>query len=166
LPPSSFDLVTSRLVLVNIPHPEQVISEAVALAKPGGWVAFHEADWVCHLCDPPHAAWTALVDLFVTYSERNGIDPYIGRKLPRLLRAAGIGDIAINPFAHVFPPGQGGRGVLLDFVENLSDRFVDGGLVSDMELRELKTALAEHLALDDTVVISPLRVQAWGRVSH
>src|SRR6516165_11527295 len=73
LPPASFDLVTSRLVLVNIPHPEQVISEAVALAKPDGWVAFHEADWVCHLCDPPHAAWTTLVDLFVTYSERNGI---------------------------------------------------------------------------------------------
>ena len=166
LPPSSFDLVTSRLVLVNIPRPEQVISETVALAKPDGWVAFHEADWVCHLCDPPHAAWTTLVDLFVTYSERNGIDPFIGRKVPRLLRAAGIADVAINPLVHMFPPGQGGRGVLLDFVENLSDRLVDSGLVSDMELRELKAALAEHLALDDTVVVSPLRVQVWGRVSH
>jgi SAM-dependent methyltransferase len=40
---SSFDLVTSRLVLVNIPQPEQVIVEAVALAKPGSWVAFHES---------------------------------------------------------------------------------------------------------------------------
>jgi hypothetical protein len=89
-PPSSFDLVTSRLVLVNIPRPEQVVSEAVALAKPGGWVAFHEADWVCHLCDPPLGAWTALVDLFLRYSERNGVDPYIGRRVPRLLRDAGI----------------------------------------------------------------------------
>jgi ubiquinone/menaquinone biosynthesis C-methylase UbiE len=53
LPPSSFDLVMSRLVLVNIPHPEEDVAEAVALAKPGGWVACHEADWVCHLCDPP-----------------------------------------------------------------------------------------------------------------
>ena len=48
----------------------------------------------------------------------------------------------------------------------LGDRFVDEGSVRDVELRELKAALAEHLALDDTVVVSPLRVQAWGRVSH
>ncbi len=39
---ASFDLVTSRLVLVNIPQPDEVVAEAVALTRPGGWVAFHE----------------------------------------------------------------------------------------------------------------------------
>jgi 2-polyprenyl-3-methyl-5-hydroxy-6-metoxy-1,4-benzoquinol methylase len=44
---ASFDLVTSRLVLVNIPQPEQVIAAAVALARPGGgslftrWIGQH-----------------------------------------------------------------------------------------------------------------------------
>src|SRR5690349_21128517 len=38
----SFDLVTSRLVLVNIPEPERMVATAVALARPGGVVAFHE----------------------------------------------------------------------------------------------------------------------------
>jgi hypothetical protein len=163
LPPSSFDLVTSRLVLVNIPQPEQVVSEAVALTKPGGWAAFHEADWVCHLCDPPLAAWTALVDLFVRYSERNGIDPYIGRRVPRLLRDAGIADVAINPLVAVYPPGHGRRSILLDFADNLSDRLIDERLVSDAELRELKAALGEHLAAPDTVVVSCLIFQVWGR---
>jgi SAM-dependent methyltransferase len=163
LPPSSFDLVTSRLVLVNIPQPEQVVSEAVALAKPGGWVAFHEADWVCHLCDPPVAAWTALADLFVRYCEQNGIDPYIGRRVPRLLRDAGIAGVTINPLVNVFPPGHAGRTVLLDFADNLTDRLVDGGLAGDLELSELKAALGRHLATDDTVVVSPLRLQVWGR---
>jgi SAM-dependent methyltransferase len=163
LPPSSFDLVTSRLVLVNVPQPEQVIAEAVALAKPEGWVAFHEADWVSHLCDPPLAAWDTLVDLFVTYSEQNGIDPYIGRRVPRLLRAAGIADVAMNALVYACPPDHGGRSVLLDFAENLRERLVDNGLVSDVELNDLMAALAEHLAVDDTVVVSPLRVQAWGR---
>jgi ubiquinone/menaquinone biosynthesis C-methylase UbiE len=165
LPRSSFDLVTSRLVLVNIPHPEQVVSEAVALAKPGCWVAFHEADWVCHLCEPPLAAWNTLVDLFVRYSEQNGIDPYIGRRVPRLLRAAGIDDVEINPIVQVCPPGHNGRSILLDFAENLSERLVSNGLVNDVELRKLKADLAEHLADDDTVVITPLRLQVWGRVS-
>jgi hypothetical protein len=103
------------------------------------------------------------VDLFVAYSEQNGIDPHIGRRVPRLLRAAGIADVAINPLVHVFPPGHGGRSLLLDFAGNLSERLVNGGLVSDVELRELKAALAEHLADDDTVVVSCLFLQAWGR---
>src|SRR6185503_505892 len=46
LPKASFDLVTARLVLVNVPNPEQIVSEAVALVRPGGVVAFHEVDWV------------------------------------------------------------------------------------------------------------------------
>jgi SAM-dependent methyltransferase len=163
LPASSFDLVTSRLVLVNIPQPEQVVAEAVALAKAGGWVAFHEVDWGCALCDPPLAAWTALVDLFVRYSQQNGIDPYIGRKVPRLLRDAGIADVAINPVIHVQPPGHGQRRVLLDLTESVSDRLVDAGLVGEVELGELKAALEQHLAADDTVVFSFLFVQAWGR---
>jgi ubiquinone/menaquinone biosynthesis C-methylase UbiE len=163
LPSSSYDVVTSRLVLVNIPQPEQVVAEAVALAKPGGWVACQEADWVSHLCDPPLAAWTALSDLFVTYCQRNGIDPYTGRRVPRLLREAGIADVAINPLVRVFPPGYDGRSLLLDFTENLSDRLVDTGLVGEMELSEMKTALGQHLAADDTMVVSCLQVQAWGR---
>jgi SAM-dependent methyltransferase len=163
LTPGSFDLVTSRLVLVNIPQPEQVVAEAVALAKPGGWVAFHEADWVCFLCDPPLAAWTALSDLYVRYSEENGIDPYIGRRVPRLLRDAGIADVAINPRVRLMPPGDDQRRLLLDFTENLSDRLVDKGWVTDGELSESKATLEQHLEADDTVVISALFLQAWGQ---
>ena len=58
LPRASFDLATSRLVLVNVPQPEQIVAEATALVRPGGWVAFHEADYVSHVCDPPSGAWS------------------------------------------------------------------------------------------------------------
>jgi SAM-dependent methyltransferase len=163
LPASSFDLVTSRLVLVNIPQPEEVIAEAVALAKPGGWVAFHEVDWVSYLCEPPLPAWTALADLFLTYTVRNGTDPHIGRKMLRLLRDAGITDVTINPLVYVYPPGHEQRRLILEFAENLGNRFVDDGLVGDVELAELMAAVGEHLADDDTLVFSHLFVQAWGR---
>jgi hypothetical protein len=109
------------------------------------------------------AAWTALADLFVRYSEENGIDPYIGRKMPRLLREAGIADVAVNPRVRMIPPGGNGRSLLLDFTENLSDHLVDRGWVTDLELSELKAALGQHLAATDTVVVAPLVVQAWGR---
>ena len=46
LPGASFDLVHARLVLVNVPYVEAVIREMVRLARPGGVVASHEADYV------------------------------------------------------------------------------------------------------------------------
>jgi hypothetical protein len=67
-----FDLATARLVLVNVPQPEQIVAEAVALVRPGGWVAFHEADWIAHICDPPSEAWTAIVQLLVRYTQKTG----------------------------------------------------------------------------------------------
>jgi SAM-dependent methyltransferase len=94
LPRGSFDFVTARLVLVNVPNPEQIVAEAVALARPGGWVAFHEADWIAHVCDPPSNAWTTLVELFVRYSE--GQDRSIHRsRMPRL-RDAGLDPVHVN----------------------------------------------------------------------
>jgi ubiquinone/menaquinone biosynthesis C-methylase UbiE len=163
LPRASFDLATSRLVLVNVPQPEQIVAEAAALVRPGGWVAFHEADYVSHVCDPPSGAWSTLVELLQTYSARNGIDPLIGRKLPRLLREAGLIDVRVNPLIHVYPPGHGRRSLLLDFSENLSERLVAQRLVDEPELTGLKADLSRHLADPNTLVVSHLYFQAWGR---
>jgi ubiquinone/menaquinone biosynthesis C-methylase UbiE len=65
----SFDLVTSRLVLVNIPQPEKVVAAAVALARPGGAVAFHEVDWAAFVCDPPSQGWSTAIELLLTVSK-------------------------------------------------------------------------------------------------
>jgi len=163
LPRASFDVVTSRLVLVNVPQPEQIVAEAVALARPGGWVAFHEADYVSHVCDPPSNAWTRLVELVQTYSTMNGIDPHIGRKLPRLLREAGLTDVGVRPIIHAYPPNYGRRNILLDFSENLSERLVAQQLIGEPELAGLKAELARHLADPGTLVVSHLYIQSWGR---
>jgi SAM-dependent methyltransferase len=162
LPRGSFDLATARLVLVNIPEPQQIVAEAVALVRPGGCVALHEADWIAHVCDPPSDAWTALVELFVRYSEKNGIDPFIGRKLPRFLRDAGLVDVRVNPIVHVYPPGHGRRTILLDFAENLSERIVDAKLTRESTLTDLKAALRRHLDDPETLVVSHLFFQVWG----
>jgi ubiquinone/menaquinone biosynthesis C-methylase UbiE len=57
LPRQSFDVVTARLVLVNIPEPEEVLAEAIALLRAGGRIAFHEASWPAQTIDPPLPAW-------------------------------------------------------------------------------------------------------------
>ena len=160
---ASFDLVTARLVLVNVPNPEQIVSEAEALACPGGTVAFHEIDWLGVVCDPPESAWTALVELFKTYTEANGIDLFIGRKLPRLLRHVGLIDVRVNPIVHVHPPEDVRRSLLPDFAESLRERLVAQNLITDKEFVDLQERVKSHIENPDTFVMVGPYVQAWGR---
>ena len=163
LPGDSFDLATARLVLVNVPDPEQIIAEAVALVRSGGTVAFHEADWIAHLCDPPIPEWNLLVEVVGAYSRLAGIDLYIGRKVPRLLRKAGLVEIRVNPIVHAYPPGHARRSILLDFVENLSERLLGQRLITTDDLDSAKQAVRHHLDRPETLVLSHLYVQAWGQ---
>lgn len=70
------------------------------------------------------------MELFIRYSQKNGIDPFIGRKLPRLLREAGLVDVRVNPLIHVYPPAHGRRSIL-DFAENLSTRILAEKLIGE-----------------------------------
>jgi SAM-dependent methyltransferase len=163
LPAGSFDLVTERLVLVNIPRPEDVVSQAVALARPGGAVAFHEVDYAAVMCDPPSQAWTTARQLFDAVNEKNGNDYYLGRRLPRLLRDAGLVDIHVHPIVHVHPPGDPRRNLVADFVDNFKERILALDLIAEDDLRDLKQTLASHLDNPDTVVFFGPYIQAWGR---
>jgi len=125
LPREWFDLATAHLVLVNIPEPEKIVSEMVALVKPGGVVALHEADWIAHVCDPPIPAWDRL--------------------------------------RHIYGPDHSRRPIFLQFVNNLRDRIVAQGLISEAEFAESIASLECHLGEPDTLVVSHLFIQAWGR---
>lgn len=85
----SFDLVHERLVLVNVPERDQLVAEMLALAKPGGFIALEDIDNVSWQCEPPHDSWTALLEVFHGAFRSGGGDPFIGRRLPALLRGAG-----------------------------------------------------------------------------
>jgi SAM-dependent methyltransferase len=160
----SFDFATARLVLVNVPDPEFLVREMVKLVRPRGVVAFHEAESTTQRCDPPAYAQTRALQLPNTYAEMNGIDRTIGPRVPRLMRDAGLVDIRVKPWVHVYPVGHGRRMLLLEFVENARSRLLDQGVVGEAELNELTVALKRHLEDLETLVLSSFFVQAWGRV--
>ena len=163
LPRERFDLATARLVLVNIPEPEKIVSEMAALVRPGGVVALHEADWSAHVCDPPLPAWDRLKQALVSYSEAKGIDLFIGRRIARTLRNAGLVDVRVNPLIHIYGPDHSRRPIFLQFVNNLHERIVAEGLISEAEFEECITSLERHLRDPETLVVSHLFIQAWGR---
>jgi len=163
LPGASFDLVHARLVLVNVPYVEAVIREMVRLARPGGVVASHEADYVSHFCDPPLPAWDRLFEIFKAYSFANGIDLSVGRRTHRLFREAGLVDIEVNPVIHVYPHGHNRRAIFWHFLQNVRDRVLEQELITESEFSELTAELKEHLDRPDTLVVSHLFFQVWGR---
>lgn len=163
LPAGTFDLATSRLVLVNVPEPQQILDEMVRLTRPGGFVAFHEPDSSTARIDPPHPAQIRLLELLERYAAMNGIDRVIGLRVPRMLREAGLVDVRVNSLVHTYPPGHGRRMLLLDFVENARSRVLEKGLIAEAELNELTGALRRHLEDPGTLVVSSLFLQVWGR---
>lgn len=163
LPRASFDVVHARLVLVNVPEPEEIVREMVALARPGGVVASHEADYATHRCEPPHASWERLFAVYEAHARDEGIDLFIGRRAHSLFRAAGLDDLRVNPLIHVYPPGHPRRRIFLDFIDNTGARLQGGGRIGADELDAHVKALHEHLARPDVLVISHLFFQVWGR---
>jgi SAM-dependent methyltransferase len=163
LPRASFDLATARLVLVNVPGPEEIVAEMVDLVRPGGMVALHEADYVSNLCDPPLPAWSRLMQALETYASTNGIDLFIGRRVPRLLRDAGLVEIQMRPSISLHPLGHWRRMILWQFVQNLRERLIAQKVLAGAELDDLSAALKGHLEDPDTLVVSHLYVQVWGR---
>ncbi|TKC99150.1 methyltransferase domain-containing protein [Polyangium fumosum] len=163
LPRGAFDLVHARLLLVNVPRPEEVVREMMALARPGGVVASHEADYTPHGCDPPCEAWDRLFQLYTAHARDCGIDLFVGRRTHRLFREAGLTDIHVRPLAHVYPSGHPRRDIFVRFIENVRAELIGAGRIEASELDALRDALAAHLAREDVLVISHLFLQVWGR---
>jgi len=164
LPDGTFDLATARLVLVNVPQPEQIVAEMVRLVRPGGVVALHEADSTAQRCYPPHPAQTRLLEVLNTYAEMNGIDRSIGLRVPRMLGESGLAEVRVNPLIHAYPPAHARRMLVLEFVENARQRILDKDLIGEVELNDLMAALRLHLEDPGTLVVSSLFIQAWGRI--
>jgi SAM-dependent methyltransferase len=163
LPPSSFDLVHARTLLINIPDPTVVVAEMVRLVRPGGWVAALEPDVGGSLCYPPHPAWDRLSEIFRTANRSDDADLLIGRRLPELFRQAGLIDIGVEAKADIYPAGHSRRTVRPDLVRSMRPKILERGIAGERELDDLDQAVREHLDDPHTLVMPHLLFLAWGR---
>lgn len=162
LPRGSFDLVHERLVLVNVPEPEQILAEMLALTRPGGVVAAWEADYVSWLCYPAHPAWTRIMEAMQAVSLQDSQDCFIGRRLVGLMRAAGLVEVKQEVSVDEWPVGHPRRMQPIWFMENIRQRAVARGLFSDVELTDLLATLRRHLEDLETFQLSHIWFRAWG----
>ncbi|GAA1119633.1 methyltransferase domain-containing protein [Kitasatospora arboriphila] len=96
----SVDFVLLRYVLQHVPDPAAVLAEVRRVLRPGGRVACTEVDSACWGAADPSYPELAGVHAKMAAAQRTaGGDRAIGRRLPRLLRAAGFDDVVLRPFA-------------------------------------------------------------------
>ncbi len=163
LPSGSFDVVHARTLLVTVPEPAVVAAEMARLAKPGGWVASVEPDVETTFCYPANAAFDRISTFFPPVFGRNGADPLIGRRVPELLRQAGLEDIGVQVTAQAYPAGHTRRTIRLDLLSSIRSQVVEMGLASAEELDDLDAAARAHLDDPATVAVYGLLFLTCGR---
>lgn len=160
LPGASFDLVHERRVLVDVPRPEEVVSELARLVRPGGYVALQDTDVVSWACEPPCRAWDLLVEALIAAWAG---DPHVGRRLPALLRGAGLVDVEADVHAGLWRPGELNHTLLPHLVGRHRGRILVNGTLTERELDAHLRDVEGHLAHPDTIVLGWTLFQAWGR---
>lgn len=156
----SFDLVHSRLALGDLRRPREAVTEMVRLTRPGGWVALQDADLVSWTCEPHSPAWDRLAHALT--STWIG-DPHVGRRLPGLLRAAGLTDVEVDVHSGLWHQGEPHHALLPHLAALHRDCILAGGPLSAGDLDTCIDEVRAHLARPDTIVLSWTLFQAWGR---
>lgn len=86
----SFDVAHARFLLEHVRSPEQVVGQMVRAVRPGGRVVLCDDDHdLMRMWPEPTPTMLAVFRAFLSTYERNGNDPYVGRRLVALLAAAG-----------------------------------------------------------------------------
>jgi SAM-dependent methyltransferase len=88
-----FDFVLVRLVLRHAPARERLIAEAARVLRTGGILCAVDVDEAATAFEPEPASWPALKDALAQSAVRRGGDPAVGRRLRRLLGAAGLTEL-------------------------------------------------------------------------
>jgi ubiquinone/menaquinone biosynthesis C-methylase UbiE len=92
-PDGSFDAVRAERVPIHVPDPARVLAEMVRVTRPGGRVVVIDVDFDLCVLDLPDVDATRRAVHGMCDSMASG---QIGRRLPRLFRASGLSDVAVD----------------------------------------------------------------------
>jgi SAM-dependent methyltransferase len=162
-PAGPFDLVHARLVLVHVTQRAEALRAMVSALKPGGWLLLEEADPALQPLVCPDEAGDAerlanqLKTGFRELMAARGVDLAYGRRLPRLLREAGLVDVEADAYFPLASPAC--NELEIATVEQIRERLVAAGIATEAQVEEhLANVRSGRLDL----ATSPM-VSAWGR---
>ncbi len=136
-----FDAALAITVILHVADPLRVVREMARVIRPGGRVGLQDQDFGTVAVTHPDRALTDLIMREV--AARVYAEPYSGRRLPGLLRAAGLErvrlradvyqDTALEPFTQTFLERRAANAVRFGVLDGpTAQRWLDGftGLVA------------------------------------
>jgi SAM-dependent methyltransferase len=131
--PRDFDLVTARAVLHHVPDAQIAIANLIASARPGGAILLIEPDLLpVSIAEP--AAVRAFWDGWLAWSREQGIDYFIGRRLPATLAAMGLEDVRGTAETALYNGGSPWGGFWQDTIVELRDRLQSSGKLDSQSI--------------------------------
>ncbi len=162
-PGEPFDLVHARLVLVHVAERAQALQAMVNVLRPGGWLILEDADPALQPLScldargPKEELANKLRAGFRALLSQRGADLEYGRKLPRLLRDAGLAEVAADAYFPVAMPACAQLEIAT--VNLVRDQLLAQGVATIEEIEHhLATVAAGNLDL-----AQPPMISAWGR---
>ncbi|OKI02601.1 methyltransferase [Streptomyces sp. CB02923] len=162
-PHGPFDLVHARLVLVHVADRERALRMMTSALRPGGWLLLEDADPALQplICPdesgPEQRLANKLRHGFRKLLAERGADLAYGRRLPRLLREAGLTDVQADAY---FPlSGSACAALERATVQQVRDRLVAKGHATR---EEIDIHLGNIAAGGLDLATSPM-ISAWGR---
>ena len=99
-PDGSFDAVRTERMLMHVPDPAPALAEMARVLRPGGRMAVQDFDWETQFCDSPYQETTRRILVSFCDAMKNG---WVGRRLPRLFREAGMTGITTSCYTLPVP---------------------------------------------------------------
>jgi SAM-dependent methyltransferase len=128
--PGGFDLVTARAVLHHVGDPGAAVTNLVASTRPGGAILLIEPDFLPVSVAEP-AEIRAFWEGWLAWSREEGIDYFIGRRLPAMLQRRGLRDIQATAETALYNGGSLWAGYWRETVTELRPRLVASGKLGD-----------------------------------
>lgn len=133
--PAAFDVVTCRAVLHHVGNPGAAMASLVASARPGAAVLVIEPDFL-----PASVAGPAPVRDFwqgwLAWSRQQGIDYFIGRRLPQMLAQAGLTDIGATAQTALYHGGSPWAEYWRQTIEELREPLAGSGHLSQQAIEK------------------------------
>ena len=154
-----------RALLFHLADPQRAVRNMTAAVRPGGWLLVEDADYVSlAAADPAHpraARFNQVVGKLSRFFAASGaLDPFLGRRLPSLVAAAGLAEAGCEAIACHRRGGSAEAELLRRSLERMNPMVLSSGVASHEELE------AVHAATSDPSFsfLDALSVAAWGRV--
>jgi SAM-dependent methyltransferase len=158
-PPGGFDLVTARAVLHHVADAEAAVANLLASARPGGAIVLIEPDFLpVSVAQPPQIRefWRG----WLAWSREEGIDYFIGRRLPTMLSRRGLQDIQATAETALYNGGSLWADYWRQTVIELRPRLVTSGKLDDQSIGAFLAQCADPVWWTQTIAFTSVTGRA------